>query len=150
MKAARRVAPPMSRVPIINAGDGTGQHPTQAFLDMYTILKELGRLDNLSVAVVGDLANGRTVRSLCYLLAKYRNTRIYMVAPEVVRMREDIKSIWRATMSGTGRKTICGPWPERSTCSIKLGFRRSDSGTAPKSTSPLGACMWWIETWLRL
>jgi len=88
--SARRAAD-VSRVPIINAGDGTGQHPTQAFLDMYTILKELGRLDNLSVAVVGDLANGRTVRSLCYLLAKYRNTRIYMVAPAVVRMRDDIK-----------------------------------------------------------
>lgn len=88
--AARRAAD-ISRVPIINAGDGTGQHPTQAFLDLYTIQKELGHIDNLAIAVVGDLANGRTVRSLCYLLAKYRNVRIFMVAPEVVRMREDIK-----------------------------------------------------------
>lgn len=88
--AAHRAAQ-LSRVPIINAGDGTGQHPTQAFLDMYTIHKELGRLDNLTIAVVGDLANGRTVRSLCYLLAKYRNIKVYMVAPEVVAMREDIK-----------------------------------------------------------
>jgi aspartate carbamoyltransferase catalytic subunit len=88
--AARRAAD-TSRVPIINAGDGTGQHPTQAFLDLYTIQKELGRIDDVSIAVVGDLANGRTVRSLCYLLAKYRNVRIYMVAPEVVRMRDDIK-----------------------------------------------------------
>jgi aspartate carbamoyltransferase catalytic subunit len=88
--AARRAAD-ISRVPIINAGDGTGQHPTQAFLDLYTIQKELGHIDDISIAVVGDLANGRTVRSLCYLLAKYRNVRIYMVAPEVVRMREDIK-----------------------------------------------------------
>src|SRR5947209_16194980 len=88
--AARRAAD-ISRVPIVNAGDGTGQHPTQAFLDLYTIQKELGRLDNLTIAVVGDLANGRTVRSLCYLLAKYRNLKIYMVAPEVVRMRDDIK-----------------------------------------------------------
>jgi len=88
--AARRAAD-ISRVPIINAGDGTGQHPTQAFLDLYTIEKELGRIDNLTIAVVGDLANGRTVRSLCYLLAKYRNVRIFMVAPEVVKMREDIK-----------------------------------------------------------
>lgn len=88
--AARRAAD-ISRVPIINAGDGTGQHPTQAFLDLYTIEKELGHIDDLSIAVVGDLANGRTVRSLCYLLAKYRNVRIFMVAPEVVRMREDIK-----------------------------------------------------------
>jgi aspartate carbamoyltransferase catalytic subunit len=78
-------------VPIISAGDGTGQHPTQALLDLYTIEKELGRIDNLAIAVVGDLANGRTVRSLCYLLAKYRNVRIFMVAPEVVRMRDDIK-----------------------------------------------------------
>jgi aspartate carbamoyltransferase catalytic subunit len=88
--SARRAAD-VSRVPIINAGDGTGQHPTQAFLDLYTIEKELGHIDNLSIAVVGDLANGRTVRSLCYLLAKYRNVYVYMVAPEVVRMREDIK-----------------------------------------------------------
>jgi len=88
--AALRAAA-ISRVPIVNAGDGTGQHPTQAFLDLYTIQKELGRLDNLTIAVVGDLANGRTVRSLCYLLAKYRNLKIYMVAPEVVRMRDDIK-----------------------------------------------------------
>lgn len=88
--AARRAAD-ISRVPIVNAGDGTGQHPTQAFLDLYTIEKELGGIDNISIAVVGDLANGRTVRSLCYLLAKYRNVRVYMVAPEVVRMREDIK-----------------------------------------------------------
>jgi aspartate carbamoyltransferase catalytic subunit len=88
--AARRAAD-ISRVPIVNAGDGTGQHPTQAFLDVYTIQKELGHVDNLTIAVVGDLANGRTVRSLCYLLAKYRNVRVYMVAPEVVRMQEDIK-----------------------------------------------------------
>lgn len=88
--AARRAAD-VSGVPIINAGDGTGQHPTQAFLDVYTIQKELGRVDGLTIAVVGDLANGRTVRSLCYLLAKYRNVRIFMVAPEVVQMQDDIK-----------------------------------------------------------
>ena len=88
--AARRAAD-ISRVPIVNAGDGTGQHPTQAFLDLYTVEKELGHIDDLTIAVVGDLANGRTVRSHCYLLAKYRHVRVYMVAPEVVRMREDIK-----------------------------------------------------------
>lgn len=88
--AARRAAD-ISRVPIINAGDGTGQHPTQALLDLYTIQKELGQVDGLTIAVVGDLANGRTVRSLCYLLAKYRGMCIYLVAPEVVRMRDDIK-----------------------------------------------------------
>lgn len=88
--AASRAAE-VSGVPVINAGDGTGQHPTQAFLDLYTIQKELGHIDDLTIAVVGDLANGRTVRSLCYLLAKYRNIKLFLVAPPVVRMREDIK-----------------------------------------------------------
>jgi len=88
--AAER-ASKVSSVPVINAGDGPGQHPTQALLDMYTIDKEIGRLDGISVAMVGDLANGRTVRSLCYLLTKYDDMTLYFVAPEAVRMREDIK-----------------------------------------------------------
>jgi len=88
--AAER-ASTVSSVPVINAGDGPGQHPTQALLDMYTIDKEIGRLDGISVAMVGDLANGRTVRSLCYLLAKYDDITLYFVAPEMVRMRQDIK-----------------------------------------------------------
>ncbi|MDP6779607.1 MAG: aspartate carbamoyltransferase [Candidatus Latescibacteria bacterium] len=92
--AARRAAD-VSSVPIINAGDGPGQHPTQALLDMYTIQKEIGRLDGISVAMVGDLANGRTVRSLAYLLAKYDDMKIYFVAPDVVRMKEDIKEYLR-------------------------------------------------------
>lgn len=92
--SARRAAD-VSAVPIINAGDGTGQHPTQAFLDLYTIQKELGRIDGITIAVVGDLAHGRTVRSLCYLLAKYRNIHLFFVAPEVVRMRDDIKEYLR-------------------------------------------------------
>ena len=63
----------------------------QALLDVYTIQREIGRLDNFSIALVGDLANGRTVRSLAYLLSMYRNVTMYFVAPEVVRMKEDIK-----------------------------------------------------------
>ena len=82
----------VSEVPIINAGDGAGQHPTQALLDMYTIDREIGRLTDISIAMVGDLANGRTVRSLCYLLSKYSGTKIYFVAPAIVRMKEDIKN----------------------------------------------------------
>ena len=81
----------ISPVPVINAGDGPGQHPTQALLDMYTIWREFGRFEELSIAMVGDLANGRTVRSLCYLIAKYPKIRIYFVAPPVVRMKDDIK-----------------------------------------------------------
>ncbi|MBT6150261.1 MAG: aspartate carbamoyltransferase [Gemmatimonadetes bacterium] len=88
--ASKRAAA-VSPVPIISAGDGPGQHPTQALLDVYTIQREIGHLDGISIAMVGDLANGRTVRSLCYLLAKYEDPRIIFVAPEVVRMRDDIK-----------------------------------------------------------
>ena len=88
--ASKRAAA-ISPVPILNAGDGPGQHPTQALLDLYTIDRELGRVDGLSVAMVGDLANGRTVRSLCYLLAKFDSPRIIFVAPDVVRMGDDIK-----------------------------------------------------------
>lgn len=87
--AAKRAAA-VSRVPVINAGDGVGQHPTQALLDLYTIRKEIGAIDGLHIAMVGDLAQGRTVRSLTYLLSKYRNIKIYFVAPPQLKMREDI------------------------------------------------------------
>ena len=81
----------VTNIPVINAGDGAGQHPTQSLLDLYTIQREIGRLEGISVALVGDLANGRTVRSLSYLLAKYESVKIYFVAPDVVRMKDDIK-----------------------------------------------------------
>ena len=82
----------VSTVPIINAGDGKGQHPTQALLDVYTIYKEFRRIDNLKIAMVGDLSSGRTVRSLCYLLTKFKNIEIIFVSPENLKMQEDIKN----------------------------------------------------------
>ncbi|XP_068663285.1 aspartate carbamoyltransferase, chloroplastic-like [Aristolochia californica] len=88
--AARRAAS-TAGIPVINAGDGPGQHPTQALLDVYTIGREIGKLDGISVALVGDLANGRTVRSLAYLLGKYQDVKFYFVAPDVVKMKDDIK-----------------------------------------------------------
>ncbi|CAN1251846.1 Aspartate carbamoyltransferase 2, chloroplastic [Linum perenne] len=92
---ATRKAAATASIPIINAGDGPGQHPTQhctqALLDVYTIEREIGKLDGIKVALVGDLANGRTVRSLAYLLAKYENVKVYFVSPEVVKMKDDIK-----------------------------------------------------------
>ena len=81
----------VSRIPIINAGDGTGQHPTQALLDLFTIQQEIGRIDGISVALVGDLARGRTVHSLTYLLAKFRGVRLLLVSPPNLRLREDIR-----------------------------------------------------------
>ncbi len=89
--AARRAAA-VSDVPVINAGDGKGQHPTQSLLDLYTIRAELGRIDGVRVAMVGDLYNGRTARSLAYLLSKYRGVELWFVAPAQVAMRADIKA----------------------------------------------------------
>ncbi|KAJ0988212.1 hypothetical protein J5N97_006568 [Dioscorea zingiberensis] len=88
--AARRAAS-TATIPVINAGDGPGQHPTQALLDVYTIAREIGRLDGIRLALVGDLANGRTVRSLAYLIAMYKDVKIYFVSPDVVKMKDDIK-----------------------------------------------------------
>lgn len=89
---AAEVASSVSKIPVLNAGDGAGQHPTQALLDIYTIYKELGRIDDIKIAMVGDLANGRTVRSLSMLLAKNcKNVSFYFVSPANIKMKEDIK-----------------------------------------------------------
>ncbi|MFO7742321.1 MAG: aspartate carbamoyltransferase [Anaerolineae bacterium] len=77
------------RVPVINGGDGAGQHPTQALLDVYTIQKEKGTLDGLTVALAGDLRNGRTVHSLVYLLARF-DMELIFVSPDQLRMPEGI------------------------------------------------------------
>jgi len=83
---AARVSP----VPVINAGDGDGgQHPTQALLDLYTIYRERP-LDGLSVAFIGELDRGRTVRSLAYLLAKFERVKIFFVSPPELQMKPDI------------------------------------------------------------
>lgn len=89
--AAKR-ASLVSSVPIINAGDGKGgQHPTQALLDLYTIYKELGYIDGLKIAFVGDLEQGRTVRSLAYLLGKFERVMLYFIAPDFLQIKEDIQ-----------------------------------------------------------
>ena len=82
----------VSTVPVINAGDGSNQHPTQALLDIYTVQKEIGRMDSLRVGFVGDLKRGRTVRSLTYLLSHLEGNRLFFVAPESMRLEDDIRS----------------------------------------------------------
>lgn len=82
----------VSKIPIINAGDGIGQHPTQALLDLYTIQKELGKIDGITIALVGDLKHGRTIRSLAYLLGKYKKIKIYFISPKALRVGSDIKA----------------------------------------------------------
>lgn len=81
----------VSEVPFINAGDGKGQHPTQSLLDAYTIYREIGRLDNIKIAMVGDLASGRTVRSLCYLLGKFSGIEITFISPSNLKIDQDTK-----------------------------------------------------------
>ncbi len=81
-----------SPVPFINAGDGPGQHPTQALLDLYTIQKECGKLDGIHIAMVGDLRFGRTVHSLSFLLGLYKNVRFTLISPEELTMPEKVTS----------------------------------------------------------
>lgn len=82
----------VSKVPIINGGDrDPGQHPTQALLDLYTILKCRGCIDGLNITMVGDLDKGRTVRSLAYLLGKFNGISINFVSPETSKIGGDIK-----------------------------------------------------------
>ena len=90
-KGASARAAAVSHIPVLNAGDGTGQHPTQALLDLYTIKKETGKIDGVHIAFVGDLKNGRTVRSLAYLLGKYKKVQVSFVSPKALRIGDDIK-----------------------------------------------------------
>lgn len=90
-EGSARLASQFSPVPVLNAGDGAGHHPTQTLLDLYTIKKEQGHIDNLSVALVGDLKYGRTVHSLAYALSLY-GADITLVSPPSLRMPEAIRS----------------------------------------------------------
>ncbi len=86
---AAAIAAKATRKPIINAGDGPGEHPTQALLDLFTILEELGRLDGLTVTMLGDLKFGRTVHSLSRLLSLF-DVRLNFVSPEQLEMPEKV------------------------------------------------------------
>ncbi len=88
-EGAAALAAQYARKPIINAGDGTGEHPTQALLDLFTIREELGRVDGLTVTMLGDLKYGRTVHSLARLLSLYQ-VKINYVSPPALRMPQSI------------------------------------------------------------
>ena len=95
MKGAAQLAADNASHPVINAGDGTGQHPTQALLDLYTIRKERGVLGGQTITFLGDLKNGRTVHSLGYFMALCKNKMIF-VSPKSLKMpakiTEDLRS----------------------------------------------------------
>jgi aspartate carbamoyltransferase catalytic subunit len=86
LEGAARLAADFASIPVINAGSGAQEHPTQALLDLYTIKRELGSIDGATIALTGDLRYGRTVHSLAYGLSLY-NVRLYLVSPDLLRMR---------------------------------------------------------------
>lgn len=88
--AARLASEFSNGIPVINAGDGSNQHPSQTLLDLFSIYETQGRLDNLNVAFVGDLKYGRTVHSLTQALSKFTNVRFYFVAPDALAMPDYI------------------------------------------------------------
>jgi aspartate carbamoyltransferase catalytic subunit len=89
LEGAARLAAEFSKVPIINGGSGAEEHPTQALLDLYTMVKEKGKVDGLKIAFAGDLRYGRTVHSLAYALSMY-NVELFLVSPETLRMRREV------------------------------------------------------------
>ena len=89
LEGAARLAAEFAKVPIINGGSGAEEHPTQALLDLYTIRKEMKRIDGLKIALVGDLRYGRTVHSLAYALSLY-DIELYLVSPETLKMRREV------------------------------------------------------------
>lgn len=119
VRSQRRITLPNGRevpVPIINAGSGSRQHPTQALLDVYTLERQLGGIDGRTLMLVGDLKRGRTVRSLCLLLPNYRNVSVILASPEKYRMLPDI----------TDRLDAAGvPW--RTATSIDDGLEAADA-----------------------
>ena len=89
LEGAARLAAEFAEVPIINAGSGAEEHPTQALLDLYTIMKEKNRIDGLNIALMGDLRYGRTVHSLAYALSMY-DVKLYLISPDILRMRKEV------------------------------------------------------------
>lgn len=89
LEGAARLAAEFASIPVINAGTGAEEHPTQALLDLYTMRRELRKIDGLNVALCGDLRYGRTVHSLAYALSLY-DINLYLISPLLLRMRKEV------------------------------------------------------------
>ncbi len=105
LEGAARLAAEFAEVPIINAGSGAEEHPTQALLDLYTIWRELGRIGGLNIALVGDLRYGRTVHSLAYALSLY-DVKLHLVSPESLRMRREVLDTIKDRIEVVEKSTI--------------------------------------------
>jgi aspartate carbamoyltransferase catalytic subunit len=91
LEGSSRYAAEVADVPVINAGDGANQHPTQTLLDMYSILKTQGTLDNINISLIGDLKYGRTVHSLLMAMSQFENPIFNFIAPDELAMPEEYK-----------------------------------------------------------
>ena len=111
LEGAARLASEFSDVPIINAGSGAEEHPTQALLDLYTILKEKGQIDGLNITLMGDLRYGRTVHSLAYALSLYK-VNLFLVSPELLRMRREVSDAIKKRIKIVERTTVGDVLPE--------------------------------------
>ena len=94
LEGSARLATKFAKIPIINAGSGSGEHPTQALLDLLTIIEESHKLDGLNIGIMGDLKFGRTVHSLSILLSNY-DVNIYFISPKELMMRKRDKEFLR-------------------------------------------------------
>ncbi len=95
IEGAAAFAAEIAEVPVINAGDGSHSHPTQAMIDLYTIWRELGQIDGLSIGLLGDLKYARAVRSLIEGLVKYRVSSLYLISPSLLRPRGEVLDLLR-------------------------------------------------------
>ena len=105
LEGAARLAAEFSKVPIINGGSGAEEHPTQALLDLYTMVKEKGGIEGLKIALVGDLRYGRTVHSLAYALSLYK-IELYLVSPETLRMRREVLQTIKERIAVTEKTSL--------------------------------------------
>ncbi|MEM2796264.1 MAG: aspartate carbamoyltransferase [Candidatus Hadarchaeales archaeon] len=91
VEGAAKLAAEIADAPVINAGDGTKNHPTQAMVDLYTVWKEFGRIDGLNFVLMGDLRYGRAVASFLYALTKFKPRKIYLVSPPLLKPRKELE-----------------------------------------------------------
>ena len=112
------IAAKAARKPVINAGDGVGEHPTQALLDTFTIREELGHLDGLTVTMLGDLKYGRTVHSLARLLSLYK-VKLNYVSPEILRMPTEVMDEVKAKKMPQAEHQLAGTSPARNRRAVR-------------------------------
>jgi aspartate carbamoyltransferase catalytic subunit len=91
IEGSARLAAEVAAMPVLNAGDGSQHHPTQTLTDLYTMRKEFGQIDGLKIAILGDLRQTRSASSLCFGVSNYKDLKLYLISPEPLRMRQEVK-----------------------------------------------------------